>query len=112
MNNNYFFQREKEAMERERRNNIIKTILGAILFFTIVIGGAGVAGTIETTYYLDGVILSSCEGKVMVEDARGEVWEFYGTGYNKNDKVCVRFFTHGTDRNRQDDEVINVKKKN
>jgi hypothetical protein len=47
-----------------------------------------------------------------VEDSHGEEWEFYGTGYNKGDVVRVRFFTHGTDRNRQDDEVINVKKKN
>ena len=112
MYNNYFFEKERKTMQRERRNNTIKDILGALLFFVIVMGGAGLVGTIETTYYSDGIILSSHNGKVIVEDARGEAWEFYGTGYNKGDEVRVRFNTNGTDRNRQDDEVINVKKKN
>ena len=112
MNNNYFFERERQAMKRARRVERMQTIIFGTLFFLLVFVGGGIVGGMETHYSMKGTVLSSSADEVIVRDGSGEEWSFLGDGYRKGENVEITFYTNGTDNKRQDDEIVKVEKIN
>lgn len=110
MNNNYFFERERQAMKRARRVERIHTIFYGTMLFLLLFVGGGIVGGMETHYSMKGIVLSSSADEVIVRDGSGEEWSFYGDGYKKGENVKITFFTSGTDNKRQDDEIVKVEK--
>ena len=110
MNNNYFFERERQAMKRARRVERIHTIFYSTMFFLLLFVGGGIVGGMETHYSMKGIVLSSSANEVFVRDGSGEEWSFYGDEYKKGENVKITFYTNGTDNKREDDEIVKVEK--
>lgn len=109
MNDNYFFYREREQMRRAARIERLKTVICGLAFMAIVFGAVSIVGTYETHYTTEGVIIATSANEILVEDKHGNQWYFKGDGYMMGDNVRLTFFTNGTDRNKQDDELVKVK---
>ena len=109
MNNNYFINKERTAIKRAHRVELIQSVLLGVVFFFLIFGVSGIAGGIESHYTMKGIVLSSSADEIIVRDKTGEEWGFYGDGFTAGDNVRITFFTNGTDNNREDDEITNVK---
>lgn len=62
----------------------------------------------ETHYTMNATVVGVNKDIVLVEDNTGNLWEFYGTGFQIDNKVSVKFYTSETDHTREDDQVKNV----
>ena len=54
----------------------------------------------------DVVEMDTAAERVTIEDARGELWDFYGTGYADGDRLIAFFSDNGTLGTLLDDELI------
>lgn len=59
-------------------------------------------------YKVNGVVKEVKGKEILVEDRTGRQWKYEGFGYNKKDKVVIKFDDNGTDTERNDDKVIDV----
>ena len=86
--------------------NTLKAIAIVIVFAILV----AIVGYVECHYTQDATITALEEdGEVVLVDARGEEWSFFGDGYEVGQKVKVTFYTNHTDGYIYDDVVYIVK---
>ena len=86
--------------------NTLKAIAIVTVFATLVT----MVGYVECHYTQDATITTLEEdGEVVLVDARGEEWSFFGEGYEVGQKVRVTFYTNHTDRYIYDDVVYIVR---
>ena len=77
---------------------MIKDIACGVLIMVITLGIMGWAGYMETTYDLQGTVLSH-EGNIWyIEDSRGEVWEYESVALADGEEVKITFFDNHTHR--------------
>lgn len=71
----------------------------------------GVMGYSENHYTREATVIcvNNNNNEVIIEDAEGDRWCFYGTGYTRGDDVRVKLTTNCTSTDTQDDEVTDVK---
>lgn len=87
---------------------MIKDIVCGVLIMVITLGIMGWAGYMETTYDLQGTVLSH-EGNIWyIEDSRGEVWEYESVALADGEEVKITFFDNYTHR-IYDDEIVKIK---
>lgn len=89
---------------------VIKIVIEFLFVILIFIIPAGIAGTIETHYNRNGIVIEVNEKneEVVILDKNGNEWVFYGTGYTEGDKVTMRMFTNYTDNTMYDDTIVKV----
>lgn len=91
-----------------KRNRVIGTGL-------ILVGGMmvalGLCSTIQTQYKKEATVVEYCEDLVTVEDACGNMSQFFGDGYEVGDKLVLTMHTNYTDFDVSDDRIIDVKNK-
>ena len=86
--------------------NTLKAIAIVTVFVTLV----AIVGYVECHYTQDATITALEEdGEVVLVDARGEEWSFFGEGYEVGQEVKVTFYTNHTDRYINDDVVSIVR---
>ena len=86
--------------------NTLKAIAIVTVFTTLVT----IVGYVECHYTQDATITALEEdGEVVLVDARGEEWSFFGEGYEVGQEVKVTFYTNHTDEYIYDDIVYIVK---
>lgn len=91
--------------------NILATIAGAILVIFLFIVMPGIAGYVECHYTKkDCTIVEVTEDYVVAVDAYGSEWSWWidGTDLEVGDVVDLRIYTHHTDYDTYDDEVVGV----
>ena len=91
-------------------DNSIMCILITIFFICIIIGAAGIAGKIETSYSMDCIIIEVNFDKILAKDITGDIWAFVGEDYTVGDAVRISFFNNYTDNTRIDDKITKVKR--
>ena len=95
----------------KRRNNRVSNMLAIVIMLVCFAVVPGFAGYVDTHYTMTCEV-DSVKGEVVtVLDKTGNLWNFYGDGFRKGDRVKVTFFTNTTDNTRYDDEIIKVEKK-
>ena len=87
---------------------VIKSIVGFILFISVIILVPAIAETIENYYSMNGVIINVNSDEVSVEDSTGNIWTFSEKGYSIGDEVRIIFFNNHTDNIRVDDKIMRV----
>ena len=86
--------------------NALKAIAIIAVFATLV----AIVGYVECHYTQDATITALEEdGEVVLVDARGEEWSFFGDGYEVGQKVKVTFYTNHTDGYIYDDVAYIVR---
>lgn len=86
--------------------NTLKAIAIVTVFATLVT----MVGYVECHYTQDATITALEEdSEVVLVDARGEEWSFFGDGYEVGQKVKVTFYTNHTDRYIYDDVIYIVR---
>ena len=86
--------------------NALRAIAIATVFTTLV----AMVGYVECHYTQDATITALEEdGEVVLVDARGEEWSFFGDGYEVGQKVKVTFYTNHTDGYIYDDVAYIVR---
>lgn len=82
-------------------------VIAIVIVFAILVA---IVGYVECHYTQDATITALEEdGEVVLVDARGEEWSFFGDGYEVGQKVKVTFYTNHTDGCIYDDVVYIVK---
>ena len=82
-------------------------VIAIVIVFAILVA---IVGYVECHYMQDATITTFEEdGEVVLVDARGEEWSFFGDGYEVGQKVKVTFYTNHTDGYIYDDVVYIVK---
>jgi len=84
------------------------TIKGFLVFLLVFIVMPVIAGTFETHYNKEGVVIAVQDNEILVEDTSKNVWTFEGTGFDEGDRVKMRMFTNCTDSTFEDDEIEKV----
>lgn len=100
-------------MKKNRTIESIKGIATGITFLSMMIGALFIGGYCDSTYDMQGKVVSTNNTEVVVEDVSGEQWVFDAeqkSDYRVNDTVKVVFATNGTEHRRWDDVIIKVKK--
>lgn len=92
------------------KKNKVKEVVIMVLAFGAFLLLFGRIGYHETHYTMTGVVKTVHGSEVTVETEDGHRWGFYGTGYTINDNVELTMWNGGTDLEKNDDEVENVKK--
>jgi hypothetical protein len=100
-----------------RKTDKVFTKAVAIRFFatlTIVLVGLGlfvyaITRVSENEYSTTAKVFSVSEDGTQFVDGAGYVWEVSDTDYTENTFVEISFDNNGTDNNRLDDIIINVK---
>lgn len=83
-----------------------------IMFIGILFTAALIlCGQIETTYTRDAVVISVEQDEVTVEDATGNIWEFYGDDFFVGEEVILTMDNNNTDNNIFDDFIKDVEKR-
>ena len=85
-------------------------IVGAILFFAILLGSIAIGNWI-TSYYTRVTKVVSYDGQVVtVEDRGGNLWQFYDYDghYKRFDEVKLTMRTQYTENDITDDVIIKV----
>ena len=88
---------------------VINTLraIAIVIVFAILIT---MVSYVECHYTQDATITALEEdGEVVLVDARGEEWSFFGDGYEVGQKVKVTFYTNHTDGCIYDDVVYIVR---
>lgn len=98
-------------MSRRRKNEIKEFVVGLVLFCTLFILLPGIASYVEHHYTRDAEVVEIVGDVVVVEDACGFEWEFYGSGFAIGDKVEIKMFTNFTHEKISDDEIEKVEKR-
>ena len=82
-------------------------VIAIVIVFAILVA---IVGYVECHYTQDATITALEEdGEVVLVDARGEEWSFFGDGYEVGQKVKVTFYTNHTDGCIYDDVVYIVR---
>jgi hypothetical protein len=81
---------------------------GLLIVFIVLM--FAVCGYVQTHYSKNMVVTSVTDTDVTIEDKQGNIFAFYGDGYNVGDAVKVRFDTNGTDNTITDDIIVSVSK--
>ena len=85
------------------------TIVTVVLMATIS-GGAIIARLINNNYTREDVIVTihTSTREVIIVDATGNEWFFYGVGYEEGDTVTMTIDNNNTDNIINDDIIKNV----
>ena len=82
-------------------------VIAIVIVFAILVA---IVGYVECHYTQDATITAlEKDGEVVLVDARGEEWSFFGDGYEVGQKVKVTFYTNHTDGCIYDDVVYIVR---
>ncbi len=82
----------------------MKKLIVAIMVIIILI----LAGKINTTYSMKGVVTSNHSGIITIEDATGNIWQ-YETELPEGTELKVFFDINGTEDIREDDIITGLK---
>ena len=83
-------------------------IVGFVMFLLGFIVLLGLAGNYEHHYTREAKVVEVSDDLVVVEDACGYEWEFYGDGYEVGQQVKMKMFTNYTHDTIFDDEIEKV----
>lgn len=86
----------------------IMGFIGNIVVIGTLIGMMCLAGYIESTYSMQGTVLSHKGNMWYIEDSRGEVWEYESVALADDEEVKIIFFDNHTCR-FYDDEIVKIK---
>ena len=100
-------------MNNKRKNDVIykalTNVVSIVLIMITFIILPGIAGYIENHYTMTCVVDTINNDDVTVIDQTGNLWGFYGDGFNAGDRVKVTFYNNTTLSFREDDEITKVK---
>ena len=101
-------------MNNKRENDVIykalTNVISVVLIMITFVILPGIAGYIENHYTMTCVVDTINNDNVTVIDQTGNLWGFYGDGFNAGDRVKVTFYNNTTNSTRYDDEIIKVEK--
>ena len=86
----------------------IANIISSTIVMGILIGIMCLAGYVESTYSMQGTVLSHKGNIWYIEDSRGEVWEYESIALADGEEVKIIFFDNHTHR-LYDDEIVKIK---
>lgn len=90
-------------------NKITSSIAGLAFLFFFFIVCPGIAGRIESTYKMEGIVVKR-EGEIIVfESNDGNLWEAEDTSVKVGDKIIATMDDKHT-TTIYDDEIIKIKK--
>ena len=90
-------------------NKITSSIAGLSLLFFAFVVCPGIAGRIESTYKMEGIVIER-EGKIIVfESNDGNLWEAEEVSVKIGDKIIATMDDRHT-TTIYDDEIIKIKK--
>ena len=93
----------------ERNNKITSSVAGLTLLFFAFVLCPGIAGRIESTYKMEGIVVEK-EGEVVVfESNDGNLWEAEEASVRVGDKIIATMDDKHT-TTIYDDEIIKIKK--
>lgn len=80
----------------------------AVIAFVLLISCTTVKACIYESHYTRIAKVTNVKNEtVRVEDDRGHIWEFFGTGFKKDDEVKLTFFDNHTPT-LTDDEITDA----
>ena len=91
-----------------KRKEIQEFIISLVAFCFAFILLPSIAGYFEHHYTRQAEVVEVCGDVVLVEDACGFEWEFYGDGFKVGQKVEMKMYTNFTDNTIFDDEIEKV----
>ena len=83
-------------------------IVGFVMFLLVFIVLPGLVGNYEHHYTRDAKVVEVSDDLVVVEDACGHEWEFYGDSYEVGQQVKMTMFTNYTHDTIFDDKIEKV----
>lgn len=86
--------------------DVVLVVLALGIFFLVL----GRVGYHETHYTMKGTVVKVEGAELTVDAEDGHRWRCYETGYSINDEVELTMWNGGTDLEKLDDEVEDVKK--
>lgn len=91
-----------------KKHNIKERAIAIVmlLMFLMLIGRVGYW---ETHYTEDATVIAVTGQIITVKDEGGQVWEFYGDGYEVGDRVHLHIDNNETDNTITDDKVVSAK---
>jgi len=93
----------------ERNNKVTSSIAGlALLFFAFVLC-PGIAGRIESTYKMEGIVIEKNNNVIVFESNDGNLWEAEEASVTVGDKILATMDDRHT-TTIYDDEIIKIKK--
>lgn len=84
-----------------------KDMVGGIVLFGTIFAMMIMAGYIESTYNMNGIILHKEANILTIEDSRGEMWEYEAESFSEGDEVKITFFDNHTYK-PYDDEIVKI----
>lgn len=93
-------------MEIKMQKENLKTLLAGLAFVLAF----SFCSCTESTYTRKAVVRNITKDTITVEDEGGNFWEFFGDGFNVDDKVKLIMDNNHTDSIITDDIVKNVKR--
>ena len=100
-------------MNKRISNTVYKTVTNVVTIALIILCfviAPSITGWIDTHYTMTCEIDEINGDIITVIDGTNNLWDFYGEGFHKGDRVKVTFFNNTTDHTRYDDEIVKVKK--
>ena len=81
-----------------------------VMLIVTIFGGATIARLVNNNYIREGVVVATRTSteEVIVVDATGNEWCFYGIGYEESDTVTMTMDNNNTDNIINDDIIKNV----
>ena len=82
-----------------------------VMLIVVIFGGATIAKLIiNNNYTREGVVIATHASteEVIIVDATGNEWCFYGVGYEEGDTVLMTMDAHNTDNIITDDIIKDV----
>ena len=86
------------------KKNILKGLVVTMLFVSCI-----QACKFECHYSRIGKV-TKVKGEIVtvVDNETGNIWEFEGDGFSKNDRIKLKFFTNHTDNTVKDDWIVDA----
>lgn len=92
-----------------RNNKTITSCAGLILLFFAFVVCPGIAGRIESTYKMEGIVIEKENDIITFENNDGDLWEAEDATIKVGDKIIVTMDNNNT-TTIYDDEIIKIKK--
>lgn len=80
----------------------------SVVFILLLFPALG--DTIQHTYTQYGTVYEVKENETLIVDATDNIWSVYDTDYTEGESVKIKFHDNFTDFNREDDEILKVKR--
>lgn len=97
-------------MKSEKIINKLRRFNRIAILVVLLILGLRFLSTIETTYTMNGSVVSNDNGTIILEDSTGNIWAMDDVESHPEigTKVFIHFNNNHTDTNRKDDSITKI----